>query len=100
VFLEHVILNIIPEQEAEWEAALREAIPLLLASDGCKRAQLLRCVETPSRYLLLVQWEAIDDHLIGFKTSARYEVWTRLVHPFPIPPEISEHYSLVLHNES
>jgi NAD(P)-dependent dehydrogenase (short-subunit alcohol dehydrogenase family) len=30
--------------------------------------------------------------LIGFKTSARCEVWTRLVHLFSIPPAISEHY--------
>jgi heme-degrading monooxygenase HmoA len=52
-------------------------------------------VEDPWRYLLLVEWEALEDHSIGFRGSAAYERWQSLLHHFYDPFPVVEHYEAV-----
>jgi heme-degrading monooxygenase HmoA len=57
--------------------------------------QLQRCLENESRYLLLVGWETLSDHLEGFRGSPAYEEWRRLLHHFYDPPPVVEHFEVV-----
>jgi heme-degrading monooxygenase HmoA len=53
---------------------------------------LKRCIEKPSRYILLVNWQRLEDHTEGFRKSPRYRDWKALLHHFYDPfPEV-EHY--------
>ena len=49
-------------------------------------------LERPSRYLLLVEWETLEDHTIGFRQSPRYEKWRALLHHFYDPFPVVEHF--------
>src|SRR5437016_2686821 len=60
VILEAGILNVQPGQQADFEAALERAKPLISATPGFIRFELHRCVENSYRYLLLVQWESVE----------------------------------------
>ena len=52
-----------------------------------------RCIEKPSRYVLLVNWDQLEDHTVGFRESSEYQEWRRLLHHFYQPfPEV-EHYA-------
>ena len=42
--------------------------------------ELLRCIETGSRYLLLVRWETLEHHTQGFRGSPEYQRWKALLH--------------------
>jgi len=59
---------------------------------GFGRLVLSRCSESPSTYLLLVEWERLKDHTDGFRGSARYQEWRRLLHHFYDPFPAVEHY--------
>ena len=55
--------------------------------------QLKKCLEIPNQYILLVNWETLEDHEIGFRKSKQYQEWKRLLHHFYEPfPEVY-HYS-------
>jgi heme-degrading monooxygenase HmoA len=95
LFVEHATIDVTPGREIEWEETLDRALPLISASPGCEGVRVLRCAETPNRYLLLIEWQTIDDHLVGFQGSGRYESWSQLVREFPIASTAAEHYSLV-----
>jgi heme-degrading monooxygenase HmoA len=57
---------------------------------------LHKCIETDGRYLLLVKWQTLEDHTVGFRQSAEYQQWKNLLHHFYQPfPEV-EHYQIVL----
>ena len=57
--------------------------------------QLQRCLENENRYLLLVNWQTLEDHTEGFRGSAEYEEWRNLLHHYYDPfPEV-EHYKVV-----
>jgi len=57
---------------------------------------LSRSIESPSTYLLLVQWEKLDDHTVGFRQSAEYQEWKALLHGFYEPFPQVEHFVSVL----
>jgi heme-degrading monooxygenase HmoA len=93
MILETAVLNVRPGQEGAFEAAMREARPLIVTSPGCLGMEVRRCLEVPNRYLLLVQWRAREDHTIGFRQSDAYQAWRGLLHRYYDPMPQVEHYA-------
>ena len=101
MILEAVFLPVISGREAEFEAAFRKASPIIAAVPGYISHELQRCIETPGKYLLLVRWQTLEDHTIGFRQSAQYQEWKRLLHHFYDPFPVVEHFEAVeLYNET
>jgi heme-degrading monooxygenase HmoA len=82
MILEHALLDVPAERMADYERALTEALPLIAATPGFLGLEVRRCIEQPGRYLLLVRWESIEAHEVGFRQSARYQRWRTLLHGF------------------
>ena len=92
MILEVAILNIVPEREAEFERAFLQAEKIISSMKGYVDHQLKRCLENSSRYLLLVNWEKLEDHTEGFRHSVEYLEWKQLLHHFYDPFPQVEHY--------
>jgi heme-degrading monooxygenase HmoA len=90
--LEVAILNVRAGESAQFEAAFRIAEPLIRTSVGYLSHELRRCVEIQGKYLLLVRWRTIEDHTVGFRRSAQYQDWKRLLHHFYDPFPTVEHF--------
>jgi len=89
--LEHVVLTIDPAQAAAYEAAFHEARPLIEGQHGCGGARLVRVLETPGRYVLLVEWATLEDHMAGFRGSPEFPRWRELLHHFYLSTPVVEH---------
>ena len=92
MILEHAVLEVKPGQHAAFEAAMKQAVPLIAASEGFHGIEVLPCLETPGRYLLLVKWESVEAHEVGFRGSDRYQQWKALLHGFYEPFPLVQHY--------
>ena len=79
-----------------FEAAFKQASPIIAATPGYISHELKRCIEVPSRYILLVQWNSLEDHTVGFRQSENYQEWKRLLHHFYDPFPTVEHYESVI----
>jgi heme-degrading monooxygenase HmoA len=95
MILEQAVLELAPDRSSEFEAAFAKAKTLIAATPGFCSLRLERCVETPGRYLLLVEWETIEAHTEGFRGSAAFDEWRRLLHHFYDPRPVVEHYEQV-----
>jgi heme-degrading monooxygenase HmoA len=95
MILEAGFLQVKPGQEAAFEAAFKQASPIIASMTGYIAHELQRCIETPGKYLLLVQWETLEDHTVGFRQSAPYQEWKRLLHHFYDPFSTIEHFQTV-----
>lgn len=62
--------------------AYRDAVRFITDSAGCRGVRLVRGVENPRRFVLLVEWERLEDHLDGFRGSAAFHGWRAAVGPF------------------
>ena len=93
---EQALLPVVPGREKEFEAAFGEAVEIISVMPGFVGLSLSRCVERPSGYLLLVQWERLEDHTEGFRRSPEYLRWRDLLHHFYEPFPTVEHFTPVL----
>ena len=96
MILEHAELSVTPGREAEFEAAFRSAAPIISGSPGFRRLLLSRCLERENVFLLLVEWNSLEDHTEGFRGSPGYQEWRRLLHGFYDPFPVVEHFTTVL----
>ncbi len=93
--LERALITVSPGQEADFETAFATAKAQLETSPGFRGATLSRGIESPSTYLLLAEWQTLEDHTQGFRGSPAFVEWRRLLGPhFAGPPEV-EHYAQV-----
>lgn len=95
MILEVAILDVKPGQAAEFEAAFAEAQAIICAMPGYASHQLQHCLENGNRYILLVNWQTLEDHTEGFRGSAQYQEWKALLHHFYEPFPTVEHYAPV-----
>jgi heme-degrading monooxygenase HmoA len=95
MILEHAVLDVVEGESPRFEESFEQAKPIIAAMPGFRSLRLERCVETPSRYLLLVEWARLEDHTEGFRGSDGYQEWRRLLHHFYDPFPTVEHYESV-----
>jgi heme-degrading monooxygenase HmoA len=96
MILEVAVLDVRPGETAAFEAAFREAQTIIASMAGYRSHQLQRCVENDARYLLLVEWESLAAHTVGFRGSPEYQRWKALLHHFYDPFPTVEHYTRLL----
>ena len=96
MIIEHALLSVEPGQEAAFERAFAEARQIIAGMPGFRGLTLSRGVERPATYLLLAEWERLEDHTEGFRGSPAYEDWQTLLHSFYDPFPVVEHYATVL----
>lgn len=95
MILEVAVLDVKPGMTAEFETAFLKASQIIAGSPGYISHELQRCLENPNRYILLVRWQTVEDHMIGFRQSAEYQQWRSLLHHFYDPFPMVEHYAQV-----
>ncbi len=94
--LEHAVLSVVPGQGPAFEAAFGAAKSIIASMPGFEGLTLSRCIERPGTYLLLANWHQLSDHTEGFRESAGYQRWRRLLHHFYDPFPDVEHYEQLL----
>jgi heme-degrading monooxygenase HmoA len=99
MILEMAILQVKDGSAQDFEDAFKKASTIISSMSGYIAHELHRCIEAEGKYLLLVRWNKLEDHTIGFRGSQEYLEWRRLLHHFYEPFPTVEHFVLVELNE-
>ncbi|AJW43204.1 Antibiotic biosynthesis monooxygenase [Rhodococcus sp. B7740] len=92
MIIEHALLHVIPHRTDDFEAAFADAKSIISSMPGFVNLTLSRGIEQPDVYLLLVEWERLEDHTEGFRKSDRYQEWKTLLHHFYEPFPVVSHF--------
>jgi heme-degrading monooxygenase HmoA len=95
VITEHALLEVIPGQEDAFLEAMDKARAHIAGSPGFVSLRVERGVERPCCFLLLVEWDRLEDHTEGFRGSAAYQEWRGALHHFYDPFPVVEHFEAV-----
>ncbi|WHY75208.1 antibiotic biosynthesis monooxygenase [Neobacillus sp. WH10] len=95
MILEAVMLQVKQGMEEEYEDAFRQALVIISSTKGYISHELHRCLEVKGKYLLLINWETLEDHTVGFRQSNEYQDWKKLLHHFYDPFPTVEHFEKV-----
>lgn len=99
MILEVAILNVKEGREKEFERDFLLAGQYISAIKGYIRHSLRKCLEQDNKYILLVDWESLEAHTVGFRESVQYLEWKKLLHDYYDPFPVVEHYELLIENE-
>ena len=96
MILEVAILKVKPNSADQFEKDFQKAGQYISAIKGYVNHSLQKCIEQENQYLLLVNWETLEDHTVGFRQSAVYQEWKKLLHHYYEPFPTVEHYERIL----
>lgn len=89
--LEVALIDVVPGSEERFTAAYGQGRHLVAATPGCGPMRMTHGVETPTRFVLLIEWESVAAHEL-FRSSERFGQWRALIGPhFAGPPHV-EHF--------
>jgi len=90
--LEVGLIEVQPGREADFTAAYARARTVLAGTAGCRSVRMTRGVESPSRFVLLVEWDSVAAHLDNFRATERFTAWRALIGPYFQAPPVVEHF--------
>jgi heme-degrading monooxygenase HmoA len=82
VILEIATIRVKAGQDGQFETAFREASRVIAAAKGYRSHELVRSIENPGKYTLLVRWDSVEAHMEVFRKSADFQKWRDLIGPF------------------
>ncbi|MGZ5274932.1 MAG: antibiotic biosynthesis monooxygenase family protein [Caldimonas sp.] len=96
MILEVADIRIPPGRNAEFDAAIARGLATVIArAEGYRSHRVVKGIESPERYLLMIWWETLEDHTVEFRGGPLFAEWRAIVGPFfAVPPSV-EHFSLL-----
>jgi heme-degrading monooxygenase HmoA len=86
---QRIEMPVTPGQEDEFERAVPRARAIFEGAKGVRSVLIARETENGSRYMLLPQWDSLEDHR-AFHATAEFHEFRDLVDPLLAgPPEIA-----------
>lgn len=96
MILEVADIRIHPGRQTDFEKAAHHGLETVLSkAKGFRTYEVRRSIETPERFILLIHWETLEDHTVGFRTSPAYDAWRAIIGPFFAQPPFVEHFTVV-----
>ena len=96
MILEIADIRIHPGQQAAFEAAIEGALHSIVSqAQGYRGHKVNKGIESPERYVLMIYWDTLEDHTVGFRGSPAFPAWRAVVGPFFAGPPVVEHFDLV-----
>jgi heme-degrading monooxygenase HmoA len=80
--LEVALIDVVPGQEEQFAAAYAKAHEVLAGTPGCRSIRMTKGIETPHRFVLLVEWDSVDAHIENFRATERFTTWRGLIGPY------------------
>jgi len=95
MILEIADIRVLPGTGAEFEQAAQRGLTTVFPkAQGFLGHEIRHSIESPDRYVLLLQWEKLEDHTVTFRGSPLFAEWRGLVSAFFAQAPHVEHFSL------
>jgi heme-degrading monooxygenase HmoA len=92
MIVESATMSVVPGQEEQFLAALEQAKGVLARAHGWREIHVHRGIERPSVFLLVLMWETLEDHTVGFRGSELFTQWRSILGPYFAEPPQVEHW--------
>jgi heme-degrading monooxygenase HmoA len=90
--IEHAEFTVTPGAAAAFEEAFVRGHKFIAQSPGYLWGRLVRQIENPGKYLLLVGWETLDAHVVEFRGSELFTQWRATVGEFFADTPVVTHF--------
>src|SRR4051812_10246937 len=100
MILEVADIRVTPGKQADFEAALEHALETVASkAAGFRSYRVVKGIESPERFLLMIWWETLENHTIDFRGGPQFAQWRAIIGPYFAAPPAVEHYTLVAESD-
>jgi heme-degrading monooxygenase HmoA len=93
MILEIADFRIQPGRQAEFDTAIEHGVRTWIATaDGYRSHRVVKGIE---RYVLMIWWDTLEAHTVGFRGGDRFPKWRAIVGPFFAAPPLVQHFDVV-----
>jgi heme-degrading monooxygenase HmoA len=91
--LEVTLIDVVDGQQEQFVAGYRAAVTHLRTTPGCRSVRMTQGIESPTRFVLLVEWDSVAAHEDNFRATERFTNWRAPISPFFANPPHVEHFN-------
>jgi heme-degrading monooxygenase HmoA len=96
MILEVADFRITPGQQAAFDEAIQRGVTTVVSqAKGFRGWKVNQSIESPDRYLLMIFWDTLEDHTVGFRQGPLFAQWRAIVGPYFAQPPAVEHFRLL-----
>lgn len=95
VVIEYIRYVVPPDHADEFEQSYQSAGAVLEADEHCLGYEIARGVEEPEHFIVRIEWDSLEGHEQGFRTSPAFEEFFAAVKPFFHQIAEMKHYRVV-----
>jgi quinol monooxygenase YgiN len=99
MIVEYIRYEIAPTQHEPFIAAYKAAAKELDASAHCLRYEISEGVEEPNNFIVRIEWDSVEGHEKGFRTSPQFGPFFAQVKPFFSAIREMKHYRVLASSE-
>jgi heme-degrading monooxygenase HmoA len=100
MILEVADIRIAPGQQAAFDEAIQRGLATVISqAKGYRGFKVNKGIESPERYLLMIFWDTLEDHTVGFRGGPLFPQWRAIVGPFFAQPPVVEHFDLLARSQ-
>ena len=96
--VEYIRYNVPAGLAAEFENAYRQASEVLTSDSHCLSYEVAQGVEEPEHFVVRIEWDSLEGHEQGFRSSPRFGEFFSAVKPFFSEIEEMKHYEVRLND--
>jgi heme-degrading monooxygenase HmoA len=100
MILEIADIRVAPGRAPEFAKEIKRGADTVIAkAKGFAGYKVNHSLESPERFVLMIYWQTLEDHTVGFRQSPAFQEWRAIVGPFFAQPPLVEHFELVAMSE-
>lgn len=94
MILEIADLRVVADRADEFPAAVEQGLQYVSATPGFNTARLTRSIESPARFVLIIEWDDVEAHTVGFRESENFGKWRGVIGSFLDGAPFVEHVTV------
>lgn len=83
-----------PGKEDAFAGGITRGIEVIRQAEGCRSIKVHRGIETPSRFILYIEWDSVEAHLEGFRAGPLFPRWREHINGLFSSVQM-EHYDVI-----
>ena len=97
MILEVADIRIKPGSQAAFDVAIQQGLETVISkAKGFRGHKVQKSIESPDRYLLMIYWDTVENHMVDFRQSPAFQDWRGYIGPHLAGPPAVEHFSLLV----
>jgi quinol monooxygenase YgiN len=84
-----------PGKAGAFQAGLLKGIEIIRRAKGCISATPRRQIEDPEKFIVMIEWETLEDHTVGFRGSPQFLEYRSHLAGLFVEPIVAPHFEAI-----